>query len=97
MARGSIVLQLDVTQTIAGPVLLIPPLIAELFEFLEGGSTTVREIAVEKLGGAVASFRNRVRFWLEVITPSQNLCRSIGCAACVTRTQISLPPLSPLG
>jgi hypothetical protein len=36
-------------------------------------------------------------FELEVMTPSQNLCRSIGCRAWVTRTQISLPPLSPLG
>src|SRR5215475_3848288 len=33
----------------------------------------------------------------EVITPSQNRCRSIGCPACVTRTQISFPSLSPLG
>ena len=49
------------------------------------------------LGNAVASFRSRVRFELEVITPSQNLCRSIGCSASFTRTQISFPPLSPLG
>ena len=41
------------------------------------------------LRSAVASFRSRVRFELEVITPSQNLCRSIGCPVCVTRTQIS--------
>ena len=49
------------------------------------------------LRSAVASFRSRVRFELEVITPSQNLCRSIGCSASFTRTQISFPPLSPLG
>ena len=46
---------------------------------------------------AIASFRSRVKFELEVITPSQNLCRSIGWPACVTRTQISFPPLSPFG
>jgi hypothetical protein len=32
----------------------------------------------------VASFRSRVRFELEVITPSQNLCRSNGCPACLS-------------
>jgi hypothetical protein len=46
-------------------------------------------------GAPWASFRTRVIFELEVITPSQNLCRSIGCPACVTRTQISLPPAIP--
>ena len=33
---------------------------------------------------AVASFRSRVRFELEVITPSQNLCRSNGCPVCLS-------------
>jgi ABC transporter substrate binding protein len=47
-----------------------------------------------RLRSAVASFRSRVTFELEVITPSQNLCRSVGCPACVTLTQISLPPPS---
>ena len=49
------------------------------------------------LRSAVAPFRSRVRFDLEVITPCQNLCRSIGCSASFTRTQISFPPLSPWG
>src|SRR5262245_30496806 len=32
-----------------------------------------------------------------VCTPSQNLCRSIGCAVCVTLTQISFPPCRAWG
>ena len=49
------------------------------------------------LRSTAASFRSRGRFELEVITPSQNLCRSIGCSASFTRTQISFPPLSRWG
>lgn len=49
------------------------------------------------LRSAVALFRSRVRFELEVITLCQNLCRSIGCSASFTQTQISFPPLSPWG
>jgi len=49
------------------------------------------------LRSAVASFRSRVRFELEVITPSQN-CASLSVVQLpFTRTQISFPPLSPLG
>jgi hypothetical protein len=49
------------------------------------------------LTSAAASFRSRVRFELEVITPSQNLRRSIGRSASFTLTQISFPPLSRWG
>jgi hypothetical protein len=45
----------------------------------------------------VASLRSRVRLELEVITPSQNLCKVIGCPGAVTRMQICFPPRSPWG
>jgi hypothetical protein len=46
------------------------------------------------LRNSVVAFWSLVRFALEVITPSQNLCRSIGCPASVIHIQISFPPLS---
>jgi hypothetical protein len=44
---------------------------------------------------AVASFRSRVRFWLEVITASQYLCRSIGLSRLLhTHTNFITAPVN---
>jgi hypothetical protein len=64
------------------------------------GAQEFRKLALAKPGLfliSVAAFLSLVRSELEVITPSQNLCRSIGCPDCLTRTQIWFPPLSPVG
>jgi len=58
MAKGSIMLQVDVLQEIGGPVTSIPPVTLKVFDFLSFGKTTVREITAEKAGGIVAGAAN---------------------------------------
>jgi len=55
MAKGSIMLQVDVLQEIDEPVTSIPPITVRVFDFLSFGKTTVREITAEKTGGIIAS------------------------------------------
>src|SRR3954447_15444079 len=54
MAKGSIMLQVDVLQEIDEPVTSIPPMTVRVFDFLSFGKTTVREITAEKTGGIIA-------------------------------------------
>jgi hypothetical protein len=49
MARGSIMLQLEVEQIFSHTVTRIPVLSREVFDFLDGDRATVRELAVEKV------------------------------------------------
>ena len=49
MAKGPLMLQIQVDQTGGGPVADLPILDALVFEALDGGVTTVREIAVQKI------------------------------------------------
>jgi hypothetical protein len=51
MAVGSKMLQFICDQQLSQEVTTITPLIAEVFEFLDSGTITVREIAVQKEGG----------------------------------------------
>ena len=53
MAKGSIMLQVDVLQEIDEPVTSIPPITVRVFDFLSFGKTTVREITAEKTGGII--------------------------------------------
>jgi hypothetical protein len=55
MARGSIMLQLEVTQVLDVSVTSVAPIFVQAFELLSAGRTTVREIAMEKIGGIAAS------------------------------------------
>ena len=58
MAKGSIMLQVDVLQEIDEPVTSIPPITVRVFDFLSFGKTTVREITAEKVGGTIAGAAN---------------------------------------
>lgn len=58
MAKGSIMLQVDILQEIDGPVTSIPPITVKVFDFLSFGKTTVREITAEKTGGILAGSAN---------------------------------------
>ncbi len=49
MAKGSIMLQFEVTEVFTPEVTSVPPLFALVFDTLDGDKTTVREIAVEKI------------------------------------------------
>lgn len=51
MALGSTMLQLVVDQQLAGEVSSVGEIFAETFEILSLGTVTVREIALEKMGG----------------------------------------------
>jgi hypothetical protein len=51
MAQGSNMLQFICDQQLSQEVTTIAPLFAEVFEFLNSGTITVREIAVQKMGG----------------------------------------------
>lgn len=51
MAKGSIMLQFEVTEVFTPEVTSVPPLYALVFDTLDGDKTTVREIAVEKIRG----------------------------------------------
>jgi hypothetical protein len=51
MALGSNMLQLICDQQLSQEVTTIAPLFVEVFEFLNSGTVTVREIAIEKMGG----------------------------------------------
>ncbi|HXP08285.1 MAG TPA: hypothetical protein VN828_07300 [Acidobacteriaceae bacterium] len=51
MALGSNMLQFVVDQQLSQEVTTITPVFAEVFEFLNSGTVTVREIAVQKMGG----------------------------------------------
>jgi hypothetical protein len=51
VALGSKMLQLTVDQQLSQEVTTISPLFAEAFEFLDSGTVTVREIAVQRMGG----------------------------------------------
>ena len=51
MALGSITLQLVADQQLDQDVSVVEPFFAEVFEFLSLGTVTVREIAMEKMGG----------------------------------------------
>jgi hypothetical protein len=51
MALGSTMLQLSVIQELDHDVSIVAPFFAEVFEFLDLGTVTVREIALEKTGG----------------------------------------------
>lgn len=55
MAKGSIMLQVEVTQQIDGTVTSVPALSVRAFEFLSFGTTTVREISAQKEGGILAA------------------------------------------
>ena len=56
MAKGSIMLQLEVTEVFNTPeVTSVPQLFALVFDILDGDTTTIREIAVEKLGAMFAN------------------------------------------
>ncbi len=48
MARGSIMLQIAVEQQLSAPATNLPEVWAVAIEYLDGGRTTVREIATEK-------------------------------------------------
>ena len=58
MAKGSIMLQVDVIQEIEGPVTSIPPITVKVFDFLSFGKSTVREISAQKIGGILAGAAN---------------------------------------
>jgi hypothetical protein len=58
MAKGSIMLQVDVLQEIAEPVTSIPSITVKVFDFLSFGKTIVREITAEKAGGIIAGAAN---------------------------------------
>lgn len=58
MAKGSIMLQVDVIQQIEGPVTSIPPITIKVFDFLSFGKTTVREITAQKAGGIISGAAN---------------------------------------
>ena len=51
MAIGSNMLQFIVDQQLSQEVTTIVPVFAEVFEFLNSGTVTVREITVQKMGG----------------------------------------------
>lgn len=51
MALGSIMLQLVADQELDQDVSTVEPFFAEVFQFLSLGTVTVREIAMEKMGG----------------------------------------------
>lgn len=51
MALGSNMLQFTVDQQLNQEVTTIAPLFAEVFECLDSGTVTVREITVQKMGG----------------------------------------------
>lgn len=51
MATKGVMLQLEVEQVLSTNVSSISPIFAEAFTFLHGGTVTVTEIAVQKLGG----------------------------------------------
>ena len=51
MALGSNMLQFIVDQQLNQEVTTITPFFAEVFQFLNSGTVTVREIAVQKMGG----------------------------------------------
>lgn len=51
MAVKNLMLQLEVEQQLATDVSNIGEIFAETFDFLHGGTITVREIAIQKLGG----------------------------------------------
>jgi hypothetical protein len=55
MAKGSLMLQIDVLQESDEAVTSIPPLIVSVFDFLSFGKTTVREITAQKTGGVIVS------------------------------------------
>jgi hypothetical protein len=50
MAKGSIMLQLEVTQFLSPEVTFAPEIWTVVLDSLDGDSTTVREIATEKIG-----------------------------------------------
>jgi hypothetical protein len=54
MAKGSVMLQVDVEQVIDQHVSYVPAIVVQAFELLSFGKTTVREISAEKLGGIIA-------------------------------------------
>ena len=51
MATTGVMLQLEVEQVLSTDVSSISPIFAEAFTFLNGGTVTVTEIAVQKVGG----------------------------------------------
>lgn len=51
MAITSLMLQVEADQETSTDVSSIPPILAEVFDFLQGGTLTVREITVQKTGG----------------------------------------------
>lgn len=55
MAKGSLMLQIDILQEIDEAVTSIPPLSVSVFDFLSFGKTTVREITAQKTGGVIIS------------------------------------------
>lgn len=55
MALGSTMLQFVVDQQLAQEVTSVAPILAEVFEFLSLGTVTVREIAIEKMGGVAGA------------------------------------------
>lgn len=55
MALGSTMLQLVVNQQLATEVSSVGQIVAEVFEILSLGTVTVREIALEKMGGVAGA------------------------------------------
>jgi hypothetical protein len=55
MPRGNIMLQVEVTQTLDTVTTDAPIINVQVSDFLTGGKTVVREIAVEKIGGIAAN------------------------------------------
>lgn len=55
MAKGSLMLQLQVTEVFDIDVTTMPPLFALVLDTLDGDQTTVREISVEKVGGILSN------------------------------------------
>lgn len=51
MAVTNLMLQVEAQQEFDVDVSTVPHVMAEVFEFLNGGTVTVREVAVEKMGG----------------------------------------------
>lgn len=51
MAKGSIMIQMEMIDSFSPDVTSVPPLYAQAFDTLDGDTTTVREISAEKAGG----------------------------------------------
>jgi len=63
MAKGSIMMQVEIRQQIDQVVTSVPPIYVRAFEFLSFGKTTVREITSQKEGGILAGASMSLTGW----------------------------------